>query len=146
MAKKGAARSILAGVFLFTLFISFGGQTELGGMAGVGMANEPDVILTKQDNGKEITLKVGQVIQVQLEGIGGTGYWWYVENLDPRYWELLSEKTRAASDGRVGGPVLGLWTFRAKEPGTAEIAMNYYRTWEGAAKALDHFGVRIKIQ
>ena len=146
MVKKGAARSILAGLFLFTLFISLGGQTELGGMAGAVMANEPDVILTKQDNGKEITLKVGQVIQVQLEGIGGTGYWWYVENLDPRYWELLSEKTRAASDGRMGGPVLGLWTFRAKEPGTAEIALNYYRTWEGVGKASDHFGVRIKIQ
>ena len=146
MVKKGVPRSTLAQIFLFTLFISFAGQTELGGMAGVSMANEPDVILTKQDNGKEITLKVGQVIQVQLEGIGGTGYWWHVENLDPSHWEILSEKTRPVSNGRLGGPVLGFWTFRAKGPGTAEIAMDYYRTWEGVAKALDHFGVKIKIQ
>lgn len=146
MVKKRAARSMVGRIFLLTLLIFLGGRTELGGMAGVGMANEPDVILKKQDSGKEITVKVGQVIQVQLEAIGGTGYWWYVEKLDPRYLELLSEKTRVASDGRLGGPVLGLWTFRAREPGTAEITLDYYRTWEGVAKALDHFGVRVQIQ
>jgi hypothetical protein len=52
-----------------------------------------------------------------------------VQNLDARHLELLSEKTRAASDGRVGGPVLGLWTFQAKEPGSTEIKMDYYRKW-----------------
>ena len=60
--------------------------------------------------------------------------------------ELFSEKTKSVSDGRVGGPVLGLWTFRAKEPGTVEIKMDYYRIWEGSAKAIDHFQVRIKVE
>jgi predicted secreted protein len=115
-------------------------------MAGVSMGNEPDVVLQKQDSGKEITIKAGQGIQIQLEGLGGTGYWWYVENLDARRMELLSEKTKSVSDGRVGGPVLGLWTFRAMEPGTVEIKMDYYRIWEGSAKAIDHFQVRIKVE
>ncbi len=114
---------------LFTLlFFSLLWQIEMGGMAEASMENDPDVTLQKQDSGKEITVKAGQVIQVQLEGMGGTGYWWYAQNLDARYVLLLSEKTRTVSDGRLGGPVLGLWTFRAKEKGTTEIKMDYYRS------------------
>ena len=131
---------------LFTFLASLLGLTEFSGMAGVSMGNEPDVILQKQDSGKEITVKVGQDIQIELEGLGGTGYWWYVENFDARPMELLSEKTKSVSDGRAGRPVLGLWTFRAKNPGTVEINLDYYRIWEGSDKAIDHFQVRIKVE
>jgi len=144
MGKK--RHSIIIKMFLFTFLASLWGLTEFSGMEGVSMGNEPDVILQKQDSGKEITVKAGQVIQIQVEGMGGTGYWWYVQNLDAGCVELLSEKTRVVSDGRMGGPVLGLWTFRAKEPGTTEIKMDYYRSWEGSAKAADHFQVTIKIE
>ncbi|MGA2956436.1 MAG: protease inhibitor I42 family protein [Thermodesulfobacteriota bacterium] len=144
MGKKRHA--IIMKMVLFTFLASLWGLTEFSGMAGVCMGNEPDVVLQKQDSGKEITIKAGQGIQIQLEGLGGTGYWWYVENLDARRMELLSEKTKSVSDGRVGGPVLGLWTFRAMEPGTVEIKMDYYRIWEGSAKAIDHFQVRIKVE
>jgi predicted secreted protein len=144
MGKKRHA--IIMKMVLFTFLASLWGLTEFSGMAGVCMGNEPDVVLQKQDSGKEITIKAGQGIQIQLEGLGGTGYWWYVENLDARRMELLSEKTKSVSDGRVGGPVLGLWTFRAMEPGTVEIKMDYYRIWEGSAKAIEHFQVRIKVE
>jgi predicted secreted protein len=144
MGKKRHA--LIMKMVLFTFLASLWGLTEFSGMAGVCMGNEPDVVLQKQDSGKEITVKAGQDIQIQLEGLGGTGYWWYVENLDARRMELLSEKTKSVSDGRVGGPVLGLWTFRAKEPGTVEIKMDYYRIWEGSAKAIDHFQIKMKIE
>ncbi len=135
-------KMVLFIIFFFSLFW----QTEVGGMAGASMESEPDVILQKQDSGKEITVKAGQVIQVQLEGMGGTGYWWYVQNLDPRHLQLLSEKTKVISEGRVGGPVLGLWNFRIKERGATQIKMDYYRKWEGVAKALEHFQVRIRVE
>jgi len=144
MRKKRHA--IIMKMVLFTFLASLLGLTEFSGMAGVSMGNEPDVILQKQDSGKEITVKVGQDIQIELEGLGGTGYWWYVENFDARPMELLSEKTKSVSDGRAGRPVLGLWTFRAKNPGTVEIQLDYYRIWEGSAKAIDHFQVRIKVE
>ena len=129
----------MIGVLSFFIFLS--GLSEVG-----AMGKEPEVTLQKQDNGKEINLKAGQVVQVQLAGTGGTGYWWYVQNLDARLLELLSEKTKAASDGRVGGPVLGLWTFQAKEPGSTEIKMDYYRKWEGIARAAERFQVKITIE
>jgi predicted secreted protein len=127
-------------IWAFSFFLFLSGLSEVG-----AMGKEPEVILQKQDNGKEINLKAGQVVQVQLAGVGGTGYWWYVQDLDARHLELLLEKTKAESDGRVGGPVLGLWTFQAKEPGTTEIKMDYYRKWEGVEKAIKKFRVKITI-
>ena len=118
----------------------------LGLSEGRAMGNEPAVILQKQNNGQEVRLKEGQVFQIQLPGMGGTGYWWYVEPLDARHVELLSEKTQAQFDGRVGGAVLGLWDFRAKEPGTAEVRMDYYRKWEGVERAAESFRVKVTIE
>jgi predicted secreted protein len=45
--------------------------------------------------------------------------------------ELLGENTGAQNEGRLGGPVLAIWIFWAKEPGTTEVKMHYYRSWEG---------------
>ena len=126
---------------VLSFFIFLWGVSEVG-----AMGKEPEVILQKQDNGKEMKIKAGQTFQIHLEAMGGTGYWWYVQSLDARHLELLSEKTKTTSDGRVGGPVLGLWTFKAKEPGTTEIKMDYYRKWEGAEKALEKFRVKITIE
>ncbi|MCX5919022.1 MAG: hypothetical protein NTX30_20385, partial [Deltaproteobacteria bacterium] len=72
-------------IWAFSFFFFLSGLSEVG-----AMGKEPEVILQKQDNGKEINLKAGQVVQVQLAGVGGTGYWWYVQDLDARHLELLS--------------------------------------------------------
>ena len=110
------------------------------------MENGPATILQKQDDGKEVRIKGGQVFEIQLEAMGGTGYWWYVQPPDARHVELLGEKTGAQAEGRLGGPVLGLWTFRAKEAGTTEVKMNYYRSWEGVERAIGKFRVKIMIE
>lgn len=141
MKKRGETFFISRGtIWAFTFFIFLSGISTVG-----AMGKEPALILQKQDSGKEITLKPGQIVQVQLTGIGGTGYWWYVQGPDARHLELVSEKTRVTSDRRVGGPVLGIWTFRAKEPGITEIKMDYYRTWEGVEKAIEKFRVKVTI-
>ncbi len=130
---------------LFLILILFW-SIPLGCMAGAEMKKGPALILSKGDGGKEFTVKTGDAIQILLEGTGGTGYWWYVQALDQSHLQFLSEGTQSASDGRVGGPVVGAWNFRAMQPGTAEIRFDYYRKWEGTARAVDHFTVKLKIE
>ncbi len=110
------------------------------------MGREPQLILRKQDNGTEVKVKSGQSIQIELEAMGGTGYWWYMRSTDARYLELLGEKTVTQEKGRVGGQVLAVWTFQAKRPGITEVQMNYYRSWEGVEKAIDEFRVTITVE
>ena len=105
------------------------------------------VILHKQDNRREVQVKSGDVIQVELSGAGATGYWWYVTGLDSARIELLSEETSPPSDKKLlGGPVTGVWRFRAKEPGKTDLTMKYYRVWEGPEKAVDQFSVTLTIR
>ncbi len=110
------------------------------------MEIKPGVILRKQDDGKEVKLKDGQSFQIQLEATGGTGYGWYLKPSDARHVEFFAEETRVQAEGRLGGPVLGIWTFQAKGAGGTEIKMDYYRTWEGVEKAIEKFRVKIAVE
>ena len=110
------------------------------------MKEENLVILSKQDQGKEIEVKVGDVVQIELEAIGTAGYQWFVESLDQEMLKLVSEETKVLHPGRLGAPVLMVWKFEVTKEGTTEIRMGHYRSWEGIDKATDHFSVRLNIR
>jgi len=103
------------------------------------------VVLSKQDIGKQIDVKIGEVIQVELEAMGTAGYQWFVESLDQDILRLVSEETKILHPGRLGAPMLMVWRFEMIKEGTTEIKMNHYRSWEGKEHSTDHFEVRIKI-
>lgn len=105
------------------------------------------VTLQKADSGRPVEVKSGDVVQVELMGSGGTGYWWYVTTIDSKYLEKISETTIPNPDPKLmGGPVKGIWRFAVKDPGTTELVMKYYRVWEGQEKASDQFAVPLTIR
>jgi len=104
------------------------------------------VVLNKQDSGKQIDVKTGEVVQVELEAMGTAGYQWFVENLDQEILRLVSEETKVLQPESLGSPVLMVWKFEAIKEGTTGIKMDHYRSWEGKEHSTDHFEVRIKIE
>ena len=113
--------------------------------AGERKGDGKTVVLSKQDSGKQIDVKTGEVVQVELEAMGTAGYQWFVENLDQDILKLGSEETKVPYPGRLGAPVLMIWKFEVIKEGFTEIRMNHYRSWEGQEHSTDHFEVRIKI-
>ncbi len=104
------------------------------------------MILGKQDSGRELTVKAGDTIRIELEAIGGTGYWWYINTLDATHLELLSEESRVISEkGKTGAPVMDIWRFKTLKKGSAEIRLDYYRRWEGLERAVEHFTIKLTI-
>ena len=71
------------------------------------------VILHKEDDGRQMQVKSGEVIQVELDGIGETGYWWCVAKLDTTHVEFVSEEKKAAAEEKLGGPVRGIMNLQA---------------------------------
>ena len=99
-------------------------------------------------NGKKITAKTGDEIQIELETMGGTGYSWYADELDRNFLQILEEGTKALGreTERIGGnPVVMFWRLKALKTGITTLKMNYYRIWEGKVKAIKHFEIEIHI-
>ncbi len=104
------------------------------------------MIITKKDNGKEITVRNGDTIRIELEASGGAGFTWEAEDLDKECLELVKEETKNISEGGlVGTPITRIWQLRARKAGETVITLYYYRAWEGKEKAVDKFEIRLKI-
>lgn len=139
------AISILFFIFISLFFVQVVSCNGVTIREGV-MNDENVVIVKKQDDGKEIEIKRGDVIQIELEGMGSTGYKWYVDTIDVERVELITEATVALKERVKGAPVLDVWRLKALKKGHADIKIDYYREWEGIERAIDHFFIRLNIQ
>jgi predicted secreted protein len=110
------------------------------------VAADAAVTVGKEQGGREIALKVGNVLQIELPGRGGTGYSWSVVATGAPYLKLLSQETRQVKKGLPGGPVMQVWRFKAEQSGAVEVKMSYYRPWEGVGKATEHFRIKLRIE
>lgn len=119
-------------VFIFCTSHAFGQET---------------VIVNKSFNGREIKVRSGGLIRVDLEELGAAGYSWTIQDLDREYFEIVSVGTGEApsSSEETGKPVVRSWMIRAMKKGRAELKFLHYRPWEGREKAIDSFVLKVII-
>jgi len=105
------------------------------------------ITITKQDQEKEIIIQAGTIFQILLEEKGGTGYTWECDTLNNEYFELLNVETKSSArkEGYTGNPIIKIWHLKARQKGTAELTLYYYRPWEDKNKAVDRFHIKFKI-
>ena len=111
---------------------------------GHAQMNDAHITLTVADDGRSATLKVGEAVTVTLPENASTGYRWAVDSADPA---LITFREPAASyqAGAVGSAGEVIWTFVAKAPGAATVALKRWRHWEGDASVVQRFGFRLSI-
>ena len=134
--------TVILVIFFFMTAVSYAGN----GMEQPGHITK--ILLDESWNGKKIELKVGDEIQIELQGAGATGYAWYFNKLDHDFFQLISEerKRREKENGEVvGSPIQYIWVIKAKKMGNSMIEMSYYRIWEGKDKAIQEFEVEVDI-
>jgi len=115
---------------------------------GLSLAHGNETItVNKSFNGREIKVKVGSTIRVELEHAGATGYTWEIKDLDKEHLEVASIMTPEPLEKRdiVGGPVKKIWLIRAKTKGKCELKFIYFRPWEGAEKTADTFVMKVRV-
>jgi predicted secreted protein len=110
------------------------------------LATDATITVTKEQGGREIALKVGNILRIELTAKGGTGYLWFVEAAGAPCLKLMSEAAQKIGEPRPGSPVRQVWLFKAEQPGTCEINLAYCRPWEGVDKAVDHFRLKLRIE
>lgn len=103
----------------------------------VGGSNQPaestvDQTLTESDNGKPVSLQVGDTLTVQLASNPSTGYSWKVISDDAAVLAQVGEPqfdlgTKTPMPGAGGTET---FTFLAKSKGTTTLTLLYARPWE----------------
>ena len=133
--------SVILLILFFVTAITYAGN----GMEPPG--HKAEILLDESWNGKRIELKVGDEIQIELQGTGGTGYAWYFDEFDNDFFELIGKEGKVKEKSRdlVGSPTLYTWILKAKQIGKSVIKMIYYRVWEGKDKAIRRFEVEVDI-
>jgi inhibitor of cysteine peptidase len=105
----------------------------------------PDrIVLTEQNQGQAVDVRVGQPVVLSLPENATTGYRWAIDHLDSSLVQASETAARypstaAGSGGRVE------WEFVAKAPGNTEIALKQWRPWEGDRSVVERFRVQLRI-
>jgi inhibitor of cysteine peptidase len=93
----------------------------------------PDVVVGPESSGQEVSLVPGQKLFIKLPGNPTTGYQWTMARLEGA--ALLQSggleyRPSAGSAGMVGSGGEYSVSFRAVSTGTAELRLDYGRSWE----------------
>lgn len=104
------------------------------GLAGCALTPAADVVRVEaDDSGKTIDLKTGQVLEIVMRALAG-------RNLTLSLGSVVTPTLEQAGepsffDDNIRGAVSGtgsyeVWRFRAAQPGTADVRMDYRLPWQ----------------
>jgi inhibitor of cysteine peptidase len=126
--RQGIAAVVLVVVIVGTAIASAGCGSK------ANAANGP-VKLTEADNGRTITSKVGDGIQVILGGNPTTGYSWTTSLSDADKAVLQQQGDALYAQQSTDSSIVGAggtftFTFKATAAGQVTLKFNYARPWE----------------
>jgi len=109
-------------------------------------ARHPKVIrVDRSYNARELTLAVGEVVEISLAENPTTGFRWDLE-VKPEPACTLANSTFEPATGPPGKGGTHRWQFRAVHPGTGEIVLAYRRPWERIASPAQTFKLSLRVR
>jgi predicted secreted protein len=98
----------------------------------------------QSDNGREVTLAMGQILELSLAENPTTGFHWDLKSKAGPACELVDSTFVPPEGGRLGAGGIHRWQFRAVHSGSGEVELEYRRSAEDAAPAKVYkLGVRV---
>ena len=127
----------------FTVILALGAMT----MAKAEQAAA--LTLTEADDGRNVTVHRGDVIEIRLMQNASTGYVWTPETETSPALVLTGETVERpeAPSGAAppGAPGFAVFHFRAAAPGSSAVRLKYWRSWEGDASIVARYAVTLTI-
>jgi predicted secreted protein len=101
--------------------------------------------LSEPEPDELVAAAVGDVFEVDLEGVPTSGYVWEVtvEGGLRDVVELLNRETRTPEPSAPGGRATQTFRFRAVGPGQGRLLFRYRRSWENTAAREHRVHVRV---
>lgn len=97
---------------------------------------------------KQVTLKAGEQLIVELGANPTTGFSWGEKAAisDSAVVRQVQHQVVASKTTRVGAGGSQLWTFEALKPGAATLSFRYDRPWAGGEKGVWTLNVIAKVE
>lgn len=111
--------------------------------------NENPVKVTINENGKQLDLQKGQLLEVVLPVSLGTGFSWRVSTIPDALLRTKGqpEIQKSETDGpKTGGTDLQVFRFEAGDAGTAKLELQYARPWEKDKPPAKTYSLTIKVR
>jgi inhibitor of cysteine peptidase len=122
------------------------------GMSAIlaGCAEPRDALsLTEADNGRAVTIAVGECFDVHLKSNVTTGYEWQLVEMDASILENTDEEyvQDVAPPGMTGVGGTEIWDFTGRAPGQTDLRLEYRRPWEPMEKKPDDtFEIEVTVK
>src|SRR5208337_23063 len=134
----------IAAVCLASSSLAQSVQTSTASPAGSHSSST--VIVTAQDNGKEVDLPQGGTLVVRLEANPSTGYSWTVKG-DPSPLKLVKLSYRKNNSNRAAGaPSTQELRLAATSSGIVLLDLEYRRPWEYNAAPARTFRIHVNAR
>lgn len=98
-----------------------------------------------EDNGSSHTIRKGQTLVVSLESNPTTGYSWQPV-FDAQFLEQIGEAEFDPESDLVGAGGMETFRFKALQPGTTTLTLNYLRPWEADSPPEEVFELALTVE
>jgi inhibitor of cysteine peptidase len=107
-----------------------------------------DDLLNQKFVSRDITLAVGDTLQVTLASNNSTGFRWTAKTQigDPAVVRQTDHKRVGPTSSAPGASGTEVWTFDALKAGATSIATDYSRPWPGGTKGEWTFKANVTVQ
>jgi inhibitor of cysteine peptidase len=115
-------------------------------LAAVGCSASGPKVLGEDDDGTEVSVKVGEQLVVELPSNPTTGFSWTVADGGPLTQVGEAEYATEAAPDVVGAGGTETFTFDAKKAGSGTLTLEYRRPWETGVEAEDVWSATITVE
>lgn len=98
--------------------------------------------LTEADDGRNVVVRLGSLLEVDLEETPVTGYRWALTDAGPL--EPLGDDFELAEGTGIGGGGRRRFRFTAAKPGNAQLQLELRREWETSPSHQYALGVTVE--
>jgi inhibitor of cysteine peptidase len=100
--------------------------------------------VTEGENGKAVKIRAGDILVVRLSENATTGYRWALDGVDSPL-VTIHEAQYSSPSPSVGGSGEVTWRVEGKAPGSLEIKLKLWRSWEGEKSVQKRFRLALTI-
>jgi inhibitor of cysteine peptidase len=112
---------------------------------GPEKASQAMLTIVENDNGRTVGIRLSESVRIHLPENAATGYRWAIDHYDDGLIEAFSTEPQY-KDNAIGSGGAVAFIFKGKKIGTGEIALKYWRHWEGDSSVIARFRIKLEVR